>query len=98
MTVTELDPRTALVVIDLQNGITAAPTVGDNEVVVANSARLAAAFREKGLPVVLVRVTPSADGGDALRPRTDASPRQQGERPAGYADLRSELGPARATS
>lgn len=61
MPITVLDPNTALIVIDLQKGITglagalAAP-------VVANSARLAEAFRAKGLPVVLVHVEPGRRG------------------------------------
>ena len=45
MAVTALDPRTALVVIDLQKGIAAYPTVHPARDVVANSARLAEAFR-----------------------------------------------------
>ncbi|GAA4976236.1 isochorismatase family protein [Streptomyces hyderabadensis] len=57
MPVTTLDSRTALVVIDLQAGsigVDMAPhTAAD---VVARSARLAVAFRDHGLPVVLVNV------------------------------------------
>jgi nicotinamidase-related amidase len=65
MAVTALDPRTALVVIDLQKGIAAYPTLHPARDVVANSARLAEAFRTAKLPVVLVTVAFSADGGDA---------------------------------
>jgi len=43
------------------------------EVVVRNAAALAAAFRENGMPVFLVRVTPSPDRKDALRPIADAA-------------------------
>jgi nicotinamidase-related amidase len=56
MTVTALDSRTALIVIDLQKGLVALPTVHAIEGVVARASVLAAAFRERGLPVVLVNV------------------------------------------
>src|SRR3569832_488052 len=56
MPVTALDLRTALVVIDLQLGLAAYPTVHPFDDVVANAARLAAAFRRARLPVVLVSV------------------------------------------
>jgi nicotinamidase-related amidase len=63
-----LNPRqTALVLIDLQKGIVSRPGAPHAmAVVVSNGARLAARFRELGAPVVLVRVTPSADGKDFL--------------------------------
>jgi len=57
MPITTLDPRTALVVIDLQTGsvgVDMAPHAAAD--VVARSARLAEAFRGHGLPVVLVNV------------------------------------------
>ncbi|MET9256287.1 hydrolase [Streptomyces sp. NPDC003717] len=83
MSVTALDPRTALVVIDLQAGIVAAPVVPyPGAEVVARSAELADAFRARGLPVVLVRVSFAADGADAAPGRTEAGgaggPRPQG--------------------
>lgn len=58
----ELDQTPALVVIDLQEGLRGFPTVHPFETVVANSAALAAAFRAKGLPVVLVNVDGTAPG------------------------------------
>lgn len=73
MPATTLDPKTALVLIDLQKGIMALPTVHPTATVVAHAARLATAFRGAGLPVVLVTVTFSPDGGDRLRTRTDAA-------------------------
>ncbi|MEV5979382.1 isochorismatase family protein [Streptomyces sp. NPDC052114] len=85
MSATTLDPTTALVLVDLQKGITALPTVHPSEEVVARSAELAAAFRAHGLPVVLVRVTGGAPG------RTEA-PARGGEPPADWADLVPELG------
>lgn len=72
MAITTIDPKTALVVIDLQNGITAMPGAPvPTADVVKNSVELAQAFRERGLPVVLVNVTFAADGADAMPGRTD---------------------------
>ena len=84
MTVTTLDPQTALVIIDLQNGIVAYPTAHPTGEVVAHARALAEAFRRRGLPVVLVNVTGGAPG------RAEQS-RSMGELPAGWADLVPEL-------
>jgi nicotinamidase-related amidase len=72
MPATALDPKTALVVIDFQPGLSSYPTVHPFRDVVANAARLALAFRAAKLPVVLVTVALSPDGGDAPGGRTDA--------------------------
>lgn len=85
MAVTELDPRTALVVIDLQKGLMSYPTVHPVSEIVKNSRRLASAFRERGLPVVWVNVTGGAPG------RTE-QPRRSSDFPEGFADLIPELG------
>jgi len=63
--------RTALVVIDLQQGIINrefSPYTGAQ--VVQNASRLINAFTEKGAFVVLVRVS-SVDGKDMFKPRID---------------------------
>ncbi len=88
-----LDPRTALVLIDLTKGITALPTIDPVEAVISNAARLAGAFRARNLPVVLVRVAFSADGGDVLRSRVD-TPAPAVRLGPHFADLRQELAPA----
>jgi nicotinamidase-related amidase len=62
MTLTTLDPRTALVVIDLQKGLLSYPTVAPIGDVIAASASLAKAFRAHHLPVVLVNATGRAPG------------------------------------
>lgn len=62
MALTTIDPTPALVVIDLQQGIIAAHPDEAFTVAVQRSAELAAAFREHGLPVVLVNVTAGAPG------------------------------------
>lgn len=85
MAVTELDARTALVVVDLQNGVVGAPTAPYSAAqVVATTAELAAAFRARGLPVVLVRVSGGAPG------RTEASSPARA-RPDGWDEIVPEL-------
>jgi nicotinamidase-related amidase len=70
MPLTKLDTTVALIVIDLQKGVVAMPTVHPVGEIIARTAELARAFRERGLPVVLVNVTAAAPG------RTDAGPRK----------------------
>ncbi len=62
MPVTQLDLRTALVVVDLQKGIAALPCAHPMAEVVAQSAALAQAFRRHDRPVVLVNVAGVAPG------------------------------------
>ena len=85
MPVSTLDQRTALIVIDLQKGVVALPSAHPMDEVVGNSARLAAAFRVHGLPVVLVNATGGAPG------RTQAPSRIRGEFPPDFAELVPEL-------
>ena len=84
MPLTTLDPNSALIVIDLQKGIVALPTVHPVDAVVSHAAALARTFRSRGLPVVLVNVDASAPG------RTD-----QGESghqwPSDWTEFVSEL-------
>ncbi|WP_327669193.1 MULTISPECIES: hydrolase [unclassified Streptomyces] len=91
MSLTTLDPRTALVVVDLQKGlmgVSGAPyAVSD---VVDRSARLADAFRGAGLPVVLVRVSLSADGSDATPGRTE-TPGSGRAMPEGWDEITDAL-------
>ncbi len=62
MPVTKLDPKTALVVIDLQKGIVARQAAHPMDQVLKRAALLAEAFRRHGLPVVLVNVAGGALG------------------------------------
>ena len=88
MTISALDPKTALVVIDLQNGIVnrpqppadgaSAPSIAE---VVSNSKALADAFRREGLPVVLVNVAGAPAG------RNETPRRMPAEVPADYFNL-----------
>jgi nicotinamidase-related amidase len=66
MPLTKLDTTAALIVIDLQKGIVGLSAVHPAGETVDRSAQLARAFRDRGLPVVLVNVTGRAPG------RTDA--------------------------
>ncbi len=84
MPVTTLDPKTALVIIDLQKGIVALPTAHPTGPVIEKSAALAKAFRARDLPVVLVNVT-GGSPGRCERPRAAAG------MPADWAELVPEL-------
>jgi nicotinamidase-related amidase len=70
MPLTQIDTNAALIVIDLQKGIVGFPTVHPIGEILGRTAQLARAFRERGLPVVLVNVIAPAPG------RTDAGPRK----------------------
>ena len=74
MPITALDPKTALVVIDMQRGIMGLPLVHSSADVLARVVALVDAFRKASHPVVLVNVAFSADRADALSPRVDAQP------------------------
>jgi Transcriptional regulators len=72
MALTTLDAKTALVVIDLQQGIVALPTAHPTAEVVKRSVGLIDAFRRHGLPVVLVNVAGGAPGrAEQSRPAGD---------------------------
>jgi nicotinamidase-related amidase len=84
MAVTTLDQNTALIVIDLQNGIVSYPTVHPIAEIVKHASALADAFRSRGLPVVLVNVAGGAPG------RAEQT-RSLGQLPTGWSDLVPEL-------
>ena len=74
MPLTTLDQRTALLVVDLQEGIVSLPTVHPATDVVVRAASLAKAFRAHGLPVVLINVAGGAPGRTEL-PRSTSTPK-----------------------
>jgi nicotinamidase-related amidase len=84
MPLTKVDTTAALVVIDLQKGVVGLATMHPASEIISRTAQLARAFRERGLPVVLVNVTGAAPG------RTDAGPRKL-SLPADWTDLVPEL-------
>ncbi|MCX4781944.1 hydrolase [Streptomyces sp. NBC_01264] len=85
-----LDQHTALVLIDLQKGILALPVVTPAERILSQGIRLADAFRAAGLPVILVKVAWSPDGGDLPPTRTDR-PGPATAPPAEFSALPAEL-------
>jgi nicotinamidase-related amidase len=88
---TTLDTATALVLIDLQHGITALPTAHPAEEIVDRCARLADAFRANDKLVVATRVAFARDGGDVIKTRTAEG--TTGAKPVPhYGALRTELG------
>jgi nicotinamidase-related amidase len=84
MPITTLDPKTALVVIDLQRGITNFPTAHPHATIIARAADLARAFRKRSLPVVLVNVAGVPPG------RTDGGV-VNFQPPPGWTDIVPEL-------
>ena len=88
-----LDPRTtALVIIDLQQGIvgrTTAPYAADQ--VVANAARLGRRCNERGAPVFPVHVTYSSDGKDRAPQAVDEAAPVPPTLPVNWADLVPEI-------
>jgi len=88
VTITELDERTALVLIDLQQGIAGfARAPHDAAQVLANAAALVRHFRDRGSLVVRVKVGWHAGHPDLLAQRTDqAAPLPPGGLPADWWD------------
>jgi len=84
MAVTQLDPKTALIVVDLQKIVTSMPTAHPFKGVLENAGRLAGAFRQHDLPVVLVNVVGMAPG------RTEQS-HSGGGLPPDWSELLPEL-------
>ena len=75
MPLTTLDPKTALIVIDLQKGVVGLPTAHPTVDVVKRTAALADAFRHHGLQVVLVNVAGVAPVGQTELAALRGSPR-----------------------
>ncbi len=88
MALTTLDPISALILIDLQQGIAAIPTAHPIRDVVTQATALAEAFRRHGLPVVLVNVAAAGALGRTERPTFLPA-----ELPPGWSDLLPELQP-----
>jgi nicotinamidase-related amidase len=86
---------TALVLIDLQQGIVPMPGLAPRPGadVAATGIRLAERFRTADAPVVLVNVAFAADSGDMLKqPVDEAMPRPPGGLPANFSLLVEGLG------
>ena len=88
-----LDPRsTALVLVDLQQGILGFPLQPNSSAAVLGAgAQLARRFRAAGATVVLTRVTWSADFADALQQPVDRPLPGPAQLPVEWADFPQEL-------
>lgn len=92
MPITAIDPRTALLIVDLQRGVidavgAALPEAVPSVAQVLDRARaLIDAFRRKNLPVVLINVAGSAPG------RTQEARRFSGPFPDGFTEFVPALG------
>jgi len=84
MTISSLDPKPALLVVDLQRGLVGLPTAHPFDGVVGNAVALADAFRARQLPVVLINVDATAPG------RVERARAHRGF-PAGWTELLPEL-------
>ncbi|MDB5003122.1 MAG: isochorismatase family protein [Mucilaginibacter sp.] len=85
--ITALDKRTALVLIDLQKGVVTYPVAHPIETILMHAAKLVAAFRKAGQPIVIVNVNPA---GPWTKSRKEpASPRPAP--PADWADIAPEI-------
>lgn len=75
--ITQIDPKTALVVIDLQKGIVNLPLVHPVEAIINNSIKLIRAFRSKNLPVVIVKVNPLGASWTQTRVDEPSAPKSE---------------------
>lgn len=82
--ITTIDKDTALVLIDLQKGIVASQPAGALDEVLANAAKLVAAFRKANLPVVIVHVVP---GSKFLKIRKEQNTMSGASLPADFAEI-----------
>jgi nicotinamidase-related amidase len=92
MSTITIDTRPALVLIDLQKGILALPTLLSPGEIKNRARRLAAAFRSAALPVVRVKLAFSADGGD-LPPGRALIPGPESAPPAAYSEFPEDFPP-----
>jgi nicotinamidase-related amidase len=84
MPLTTLDPKTALLVVDLQKGLINSSFIHPIADVIELNRVLLAAFRQRALPIVLLNVAGGAPG------RTE-QPRRYSTLPEGFSDLIPEL-------
>jgi nicotinamidase-related amidase len=90
VSITALDEKTALVVIDMQKGILTIPTLHPTKEILDNVVRLVDAFRERERPVVLVHVGWAPDRADAIKSRNQ-SPVPQSNQPPEFFEFAEAL-------
>jgi nicotinamidase-related amidase len=87
--------KTAIVVIDLQKGITARPTKPySTDIVIANAAKLVTAFRKDQMPVFLVHVKTTPE--IMLKVISDETFQRPAGMPADWADFVPQLAEAQS--
>lgn len=84
MALTTLDPKTALIVIDIQKGIVQLPCAYPMAGVIDRVVEITQAFRKHNAPVVLVNVAGAAPG-------RNEQPKRMGDLPADWAELIPQL-------
>ncbi|MHC1479602.1 cysteine hydrolase family protein [Frateuria aurantia] len=85
MPLTTLDPTSALLIVDLQQGLLDSPFIHPFDTIIQNAVRLVDAFRHRGLPVVLINVDGRAPG------RTQQPAHHNRQLPPDFARLLPEL-------
>jgi nicotinamidase-related amidase len=88
--ITELDKKTALVLIDMQMGIVKYPMAHPIEGVLANAAKLVTAFHKAGLPIVFVNVDTTKI--PLAKARKEAASSSSAQLPADWFEIAPELG------
>ncbi|MCC8425619.1 isochorismatase family protein [Mucilaginibacter sp. UR6-11] len=86
--ITTLDKITALILIDLQKGIVSYPAAHPIEGVLANCAKLVAAFRKAGQPIIIVNVDTA--GAAWTKSRKEPSPARPAPT-AGWTEIVAEI-------
>jgi nicotinamidase-related amidase len=98
--ITAIDKNTALVVIDLQKGITGFSLAHPGTEIVRQSARLVDGFHKAGLPVIIVNVVPFGAPSGKVRTQMPGMPKEEEAQKqaraameaAGFFDIVPELG------
>ncbi|WP_076537255.1 cysteine hydrolase family protein [Shewanella sp. UCD-KL21] len=86
MSITAIDAQTALIVIDLQQGLVTLDTCHPIKDIIDNSCKLVSLFRYASLPIVLVNV-------DGIAPGRTEQVRVQQQKPENWSLLIDELQP-----
>jgi len=75
--ITQIDPTTALVLIDLQKGIVSLPTAHPAAEVIGKAAQLTDAFHARNMPVVVVHVNPLGAKWTLTRVESSTAPKDE---------------------
>lgn len=75
--ITTLDSKTALVQIDMQRGIVSGEKAHPTQPIIDNIAKLQTAFRQAGLPVVIVHVEPIGSPASVVRSERNQFPKDK---------------------